>query len=234
MPKCEEAIVLAGGLGTRLRDVVVDLPKPLAPVAGRPFLAYLLDQLAREGMRRVILATGHMAEKIEQAIGDNWQGMDIVYSRETEPLGTGGAIRLAAQRLQGDCAYLTNGDTFVRANLGELEERTRACGLSMGMVLASVPDVARYGAVETNAGHVVAFREKGSSGAGYINAGTYFLAREAIAGLPKEKSYSFETEVLRPEAMAGRVAAFGESSHFIDIGVPDDYQRAQQMFLGLT
>jgi len=234
MPKCEEAIVLVGGLGTRLRDVVPDLPKPLAPVAGRPFLAYLLDQLAKEGIRRSILATGHMAEKIEQAIGSGWQGMDVIYSRETEPLGTGGAIRLAARRLQGDAVYLTNGDTFVRANLGKLEDCTRACELSMGMVLASVPDVARYGAVETDAGRVVAFREKGSSGAGYINAGTYFLAHEAIARLPAEKSYSFETDVLRPEAMAGRVAAFGESSHFIDIGVPEDYRRAQQMFLELA
>lgn len=234
MPRCEEAIVLVGGLGTRLRGVVPDLPKPLAPVAGRPFLAYLLDQLAKEGVRRSILAVGHMAEKIEQVIGNHWQGMDIIYSRETEPLGTGGAIRQAAQLLQGDSVYLANGDTFVRANLGQLEDRTRASELPMGMVLAWVPDVARYGSVETDAGRVVAFREKGSIGAGYINAGTYFLTRESISRLPAAKSYSFETDVLRPEGMAGRVAAFGESSHFIDIGVPEDYQRAQQMFLELA
>ncbi|XRD88366.1 NTP transferase domain-containing protein [Dyella nitratireducens] len=210
--------------------MVPDLPKPLAPVAGRPFLAYLLDQLAQGDMRHVILATGYMAEKIEQTIGDRWRGMDITYSREAEPLGTGGAIRQATQLLKGDATHLVNGDTFVRVDLGGLEDFTRALQLPIGMALAWVPNSARYGAVNIEEGRVVGFQEKGSRAAGYINAGTYFLTSRAIAALPTVKNYSFETDVLRPKALAGGVAAFSESLDFIDIGVPDDYLRAQGMF----
>jgi D-glycero-alpha-D-manno-heptose 1-phosphate guanylyltransferase len=209
--------------------VVPDLPKPLAPVAGRPFLTYLLDEFARGGMRRAILATGYMAEKIEQLIGDRWQGMEVIYSRETEPLGTGGAIRQAVQLLAGDAAYVTNGDTFARIDLGELEKFTRARQLPMGMALAWVPDSARYGAVDIEADRVAGFQEKGSIGGGYINAGTYLLTSSAIAALPSANNYSFESEVLRPQVLAGRVAAFGKSRDFIDIGVPDDYRRAQDL-----
>lgn len=230
MPRCEEVIVLVGGLGTRLRDVVPDLPKPMAPVAGRPFLAYLLDQFVHGGMRRAILATGHMAEKVERVIGRRWQGMEVVYSREAEPLGTGGAIRHAMQLLSGDAVHLANGDTFVRVDLHKLEDFTRASHLPIGMALAWVSDSARYGAVEVEAGRVVGFQEKGSSAPGYINAGTYFLTSDGIAELPPVKNYSFETKVLRPKALAGKVAAFGNSSDFIDIGIPDDYRRAQDLF----
>ncbi|GLQ48022.1 D-glycero-D-manno-heptose 1-phosphate guanosyltransferase [Dyella lipolytica] len=230
MPKAEEAIVLVGGLGTRLRGVVPDLPKPLAPVAGRPFLAHLLDQLSIGGIRRVILATGYLAEKVEQAIGARWRDMDVSYSREEEPLGTGGAIRQAAELLHGDAVHLANGDTFLRFDFAKLENCVNAQQLSIGIALAWVPDVGRYGAVEVREGLVTAFREKGGQGAGYINAGSYFLTQEGIASLPVDRNYSFETVVLQPEALAGRVAAYGDSSDFIDIGVPDDYARAQHMF----
>lgn len=231
MPRAEEAIVLVGGLGTRLRSVVTDLPKPLASVAGRPFLAHLLDQLAVGGLRRVILATGYMAEKIEQAIGARWAGMDIVYSKEPEPLGTGGAIRLAAMLLQGDGVHLANGDTFLRYDLGALEHVVQRAGASLGIALAKVDDVGRYGAVEVADGRVIAFREKGGRGPGLINAGSYFLTAAGITGLPDEDgAYSFESRVLLPGALSGQVAAFDDTSNFIDIGVPDDYAHAQHLF----
>lgn len=231
MPRAEEAIVLAGGLGTRLRTVVADLPKPLASVAGRPFLAHLLDQLARGGLRRVILATGYMAEKIEQAIGARWAGMDIVYSKESEPLGTGGAIRLAATLLQGDGVHLANGDTFLRYDPRALERAVQREGATLGIALAKVEDVGRYGAVEVDNGRVTAFREKGGRGPGLINAGSYFLTATGLAGLPDEDdAYSFENRVLLPSALRGQVAAFDDTSDFIDIGVPDDYARAQHLF----
>jgi D-glycero-alpha-D-manno-heptose 1-phosphate guanylyltransferase len=231
MPRAEEAIVLAGGLGTRLRSVVTDLPKPLAPVAGRPFLAHLLDQLAAGGLRRVILATGYMSEKIEQTIGKRWAGMDIVYSKESEPLGTGGAIHLAAMLLQGDGVHLANGDTFLRYDLRAIERTVQRGGATLGIALAKVEDVGRYGAVEVNNGRVTAFREKGGHGRGLINAGSYFLTATGIAGLPDEEgAYSFESRVLLPSAQSGQVAAFDDTSDFIDIGVPDDYARAQHLF----
>jgi D-glycero-alpha-D-manno-heptose 1-phosphate guanylyltransferase len=231
MPRADEAIVLAGGLGTRLRSAVTDLPKPLASVAGRPFLAHLLDQLAAGGLRRVILATGYMAEKIEQTIGARWAGMDIVYSKESEPLGTGGAIRLAITLLQGDGVHLANGDTFLRYDPGTLERAVQAMGATLGIALAKVDDVGRYGAVEVADGRVIAFREKGGRGPGLINAGSYFLTAAGIADLPAEDgAYSFENRVLLPSILSGQVAAFYDTSDFIDIGVPEDYLRAQLLF----
>lgn len=227
----DEAIVLAGGFGTRLRGIVDDVPKPLAPVAGRPFLAWLLDRLAASGMRRCILATGYLSDAIERAIGTRWQGMEIVYSVEPEPLGTGGAIRLAAMQLRGEGVHVLNGDTWLAYSPQALERATRERGAAIGMALAEVGDVGRYGAVERDTrGMVVGFREKGEQGQGAINAGCYFLTGAALAALPARDAFSFEREVLQPAAAAGTVVAFAETSGFIDIGVPEDYARAQALF----
>ena len=228
----EEAIVLAGGFGTRLRGIVDDVPKPLAPVAGRPFLAWLLDRLAAGGMRRCILATGYLSDVIEQRIGARWQGMEIAYSVEPEPLGTGGAIRLAATRLQGDAAHVLNGDTWLEYDPVALEDTARAAGASMTIALARVDDVARYGAVDIDNGRVTGFREKGESGPGWINAGCYFLGADALAALPVRDAFSFEQDVLQPRVQARAVAAFTATAGFIDIGVPEDYARAQLQFAG--
>lgn len=229
MRAADEAIVLVGGLGTRLRSVVADLPKPLAPVAGRPFLAHLLDQMAAAGLRRVILATGYRAGQVEQAIGSRWAGMDIVYSREQHPLGTGGAIRLAATQLQGTGVHLANGDTFLRYQPHALERLVLDAGVSLGIALAHVPDIGRYGAVEIAGNRVAAFREKGGHGPGLINAGSYFLSAAGLAALPAANNYSFETAVLLPLAAARGVVALTDTQDFIDIGVPEDYARAQQL-----
>ena len=228
----DEAIVLAGGFGTRLRGIVDDVPKPLAPVAGRPFLAWLLDRLATGGMRRCILATGYLSDVIEQRIGARWQGMEIAYSVEPEPLGTGGAIRLAATRLQGDAAHVLNGDTWLEYDPVALEDTARAAGASMAIALARVDDVARYGAVDIDNGRVTGFREKGESGPGWINAGCYFLGADALAALPVRDAFSFEQDVLQPRVQARAVAAFTATAGFIDIGVPEDYARAQLQFAG--
>lgn len=232
--KADEAIVLAGGLGTRLRAELADLPKPLAPVAGRPFLTYVLDQLAANGMRRTILATGYLSNKIEAAIGQRWNGMDIAYSIEDAPLGTGGAIALAARRLQGANAHIANGDTFLRFDLRALEQAVSDTGSWMGMALAAVPDVGRYGSVDVLAGRVRSFREKGGQGRGLVNAGSYFVTPEAIAAFPQRAAFSFEESVLLPLAAAGKVAALAETSDFIDIGVPEDYRNAQRLLAGLA
>ena len=229
MERAEEVIVLVGGLGTRLRSVVADVPKPLAPVAGRPFLAHVLDQLAASGLRRAVLATGYLAEKIEQAIGRRWAGMDIAYSKEHSPLGTGGAIRQAACLLQGRGVHLANGDTFLRFDLLALERQVYASGARLGVALARVPDVGRYGAVEVTEGRITAFLEKGGHGEGFINAGSYFLTPEGLDRLPGETAYSFEHEVLLPSAQAGLLVAYDDTRDFIDIGVPDDYLRAQDL-----
>src|SRR5690606_36931271 len=135
----DQAIVLAGGFGTRLREVVADLPKPMAPVAGRPFLAWLLDSLAVAGLRKVVLATGYMADTIEQFAGASWNGMALAYSREEEPLGTGGAVRLALGQVDpGMGVHVVNGDTFLRYSPGALEAAAATAGVEAGIALAHI------------------------------------------------------------------------------------------------
>ena len=226
----EEAIVLVGGLGTRLRAVVSDVPKPLAPVAGRPFLAWLLDHLADNGMHHVVLAAGYLAELVVDSIGREWRGMEVNYSIESSPLGTGGAVRQACGLLRGDATHLLNGDTFLRYDMSALEQATRTAGSALGMALARVDDVARYGAVVCNAGRVDGFSEKGERGPGYINAGSYYLTSAALLALPKDPAFSFEAKVLGPLTEAGKVCGYAATSGFIDIGVPEDYLRAQSVF----
>jgi len=224
----DEVIILAGGFGTRLRAVISDVPKPLAPVAGQPFLHWVLEHLAVQGMRRVILATGYLAETVEQAFGSYYAGLSVDYSVEAEPLGTGGAIALATQRLQGGSAHVVNGDTFLHYSPQALEASVTGES-DIGVALAHVPDVTRYGSVSIEASRVRAFSEKGHHGAGWINAGCYFLTARAIAALPTGK-FSFETDVLHSGVQRSSIAAFTETTGFIDIGIPEDYLRAQQLF----
>lgn len=223
----DEAIVLVGGLGTRLRAVVSDVPKPLAPVAGRPFLAWVLDNLAAAGMRRVVLATGHMASQVRDLVGATWRGMEVAYSHEESPLGTGGALRQAARLVHGDGVHLLNGDTYLRYSPQALEAETRRLGAWIGVALAQVSEQGRYGAVEVREGRVAAFREKEGGGSGKINAGCYFLTARALDDLPACESFSFEAEVLAAYASSGRIAAYADTDGFIDIGVPEDLERAR-------
>jgi len=222
---CTEVIVLAGGFGTRLRSEVPDLPKPLAPVAGRPFLNYLLDRFAGAGMSRTILATGYLGDLIEATIGSRWGEMDVVYSREESPLGTGGAIAAAARLGSGNGLHVCNGDTYLEYTPAALE--AAAAGLPMAIALAQVDDISRYGAVEVAQGKVLRFHEKQPGGTGLINAGSYFLSADAIDALPALGAFSFEKAILEPMAGRGGVGALLETSGFIDIGVPEDYRRAQ-------
>lgn len=220
-----EILILAGGFGTRLRSEVPDLPKPLAPVAGRPFLAYLLDRYAAVGMTRAILATGYLGDVVEQVIGARWAGMDVVYSREETPLGTGGAIAAAARLSSGQGLHVCNGDTYLEYSTVALE--AAAEGLPMAIALARVPDVSRYGTVDVEQGRVLQFHEKRPGGAGLINAGSYFLSGAALAALPADGAFSFEKAVLEPTAARGLVGALMDTAAFIDIGVPEDFHRAQ-------
>jgi D-glycero-alpha-D-manno-heptose 1-phosphate guanylyltransferase len=229
---CDEAIVLVGGLGSRLRPLVSDVPKPLAPVAGRPFLAWLLDKLAERGIRRTILAAGYLADKVQDAFGDRWNGMCIQYSIEREPLGTGGAIAQALHLRSDDAMHVLNGDTFLDYDPRALELATVEARCMIGMALASVPDVSRYGAVALDAGRVSKFLEKDEHGPGFINAGSYFLDATAIARFPSSGAFSFERTVLTDSVAAGEVYGFTETSGFIDIGVPADYLAAQSVIGG--
>lgn len=232
MPVAKEAIVLAGGFGTRLRSVVSNVPKPLAPVRGRPFLAYVLDLLASNDIHRVILATGYMGDVIVDSVGDRWLGMEVRYSHEEAPLGTGGAIAQAASYIERDAFFVVNGDTYVELDYAAFDMCVDDERAILGMALAHVPDVTRYGSVNVASGRVTGFVEKGAGGAGYINAGVYRLTRSLLKDLPQNHSYSFETDILVPAVERCSVVPFMRTAGFIDIGVPEDYQRAQLELCG--
>lgn len=224
-----EAVLLAGGLGTRLREVVADLPKALAPVAGRPFVAYLLELLAEAGIAHAVLATGHLGDQVERTIGHDWRGMRISYSCEERPLGTGGAVRRAAAQTEGGPLLVLNGDSYLHFDPQAFARAMARHDARIGIALAQVADVARYGAVETGEGRVLGFRGKGGRGPGWINAGVYYFSRMALEQLPQREAFSLESDVLLPTAAAGGVHAYTDTSGFIDIGVPVDYAAAQTL-----
>ena len=229
-PGSIRAFVLCGGLGTRLRAVLSDRPKSMAPVAGVPFLQILLERLRAQGIREVILGTGYLAEQIEEHFGDGSAlGLTISYSRETTALGTGGAVKLAEERLS-DPALILNGDSYVEWELAPLLAQAQAKNVDLVMALQTVPDISRYGSVTVAAdGRITDFVEKGArTGTGLINAGVYLLRRKILADLPNEKPVSLERDVF-PQLLRG--SAFGVVSDglFIDIGVPEDLERAQTL-----
>jgi D-glycero-alpha-D-manno-heptose 1-phosphate guanylyltransferase len=221
-----QAIVLAGGLGTRLRSVVPDLPKPMASVGERPFLAYVLDQLAEAGFASIVLAVGFRHEPIREYFGASYRGVAVSYSVETEPLGTGGAIRLASGKVRAGDVFVLNGDTYLGLDYRAMLDAHRKSRALLSIAVCEVADVARFGALVVERGIVRGFREKGRSGAGWINAGTYVLGEEVRARLPRQGAFSFEQQVLMRRVEELRPLAFPTSGPFIDIGVPEDYARA--------
>lgn len=225
-----QAIVLAGGLGTRLRSVVPDLPKPMAPVAGRPFLAWVLDRLVDAGFERAVLAVGYRFEAIRDHFGDNYRGMALHYSVEHTPLGTGGAIRLAADQVTALPVFILNGDTFLELDYAAMYAAHRQASARLSMAVCRVPDVGRYGALALQGDTVCGFLEKGGSGPGDINAGVYLLSADILQQIPVHTDFSFEQQLLVPRVAELRPLAFHTAGRFIDIGIPEDFERAQQWF----
>lgn len=228
-----EAIVLAGGTGTRLRDVVPDLPKPMAPVAGRPFLEILLIRLAQKGFRRVVLSVGYLAEKIVAHFGDRFFGMELVYALERTPLGTGGAVRLALTFCEKEHVFVFNGDTYLELEVGRVEARWQAHHRPI-IVARGVPDTARFGRLEVCKGNVQSFSETPRSGPGLINAGCYVLPLDALESFPVGHVFSLEKDYLIAAVRRGLFDCFVTHGRFIDIGVPEEYLRAQQELAGVV
>ncbi|MGH8516664.1 MAG: nucleotidyltransferase family protein [Panacagrimonas sp.] len=228
----ETAVILAGGFGTRLAAVVSDVPKPMAPIAGRPFLERLLDRLASQGIARAVLAVGYRSQAIRAHFGAGRAGMELHYSEETEPLGTGGALRRAFESQDLQRAIALNGDTWCDVDLRALARTHDAAGTVATLTLVHQPDASRFGTVEVDAhGRVAGFREKRpDAGPGLINAGVYALDRGVFDLAPAHARFSFENDVLQARATEGRFAAHvAAHATFIDIGVPDDYARAQTL-----
>jgi D-glycero-alpha-D-manno-heptose 1-phosphate guanylyltransferase len=222
-----EAIVLAGGLGTRLAARVQGLPKAMAPVSGRPFLEILLHQLARCGVTRAVLSVGYLHAAIEDHFATSFAGMRLDYAVEETPLGTGGAIRKALDMAEEDAALVLNGDTFLDADYAAMMRFHRAEGAAMTMAVTHQADIARYGGVILRDKRIVGFEEKGRSGPGWINAGAYALSRNLAWPPELGEKFSFETNFLAPQIEGLKPAAFAVDGFFLDIGVPEDYDRAQ-------
>lgn len=221
-----EAVVLAGGFGTRLRAVVADVPKPMAPIAGRPFLERLLGSLARRGVTRAVLSLGYMAEMIQAHFGSRFQGVDIVCEIETTPLGTGGALKKALARVQGDAALVVNGDTFLEVDVAALAARWQRDHRPL-IIGRAVDDTERYGRLQLEGSRLTGFAEKGLRGPGVINTGHYLLPPTLFDGFALPETFSFETDFLVPHIGRIGMEVFLTEGHFIDIGVPEDFLRAQ-------
>ena len=223
------AVVLAGGFGTRLAHITKDMPKPMAPVNGRPFLQYVLDHLVGCGVEDIVLAVGYKWEQIRDYFGERLQGVPLRYSVEIEPLGTGGAIWRALEGIEAGDLVVVNGDTLFPVNIAEMFARHRDSSALLTMAVRCVPDARRFGRLVVEADNrVTAFLEKGEGGPGLINGGVYVLNRDLfrIADFPER--FSFETDCLEQRMQEIRPLAFFSDAYFIDIGIPEDYDRARR------
>ncbi len=228
-----DVAVLAGGFGTRIRSVLGDTPKVLAPVDGRVYLAWLLDWLSGYGVRRVVLCLGHLSDRVIDWARDNTPaGMELALSVEPEPMGTAGAIRLARPLFRSDPVVVMNGDTFVGADLALLLRQHRRLGTAITLLCAQVADAGRYGRVEIDRSDRIArFAEKeaGRAAPGTINAGIYALSARALDALDRSEARSIEREVFMA-APAGSIGAVVTDGPFIDIGTPESLRAAADAF----
>lgn len=222
-----EAIILAGGLGTRLRSVVSDLPKCMAPVAGHPFLHYLLEYLSKENITHVILSLGYKHELVEAWITQQKLPFRISYSIEEEPLGTGGAVKLALEQATEEEVFILNGDTFFAVNLNEFRKFHQHKKSEFSIALKPMTQFDRYGNVEMNATEkITAFREKQPCVFGQINGGIYLMNRTSTLLPVQTEKFSLESDVLQKKVGNAAIYGFVCSVYFIDIGIPEDFAKA--------
>ena len=229
------AIILAGGKGTRLQSVVSDRPKPLALVAGRPFIEYLLDQLNNAGITHVVISTGYLGEQIRQQLGTTYKKLSLHYSQEDIPLGTAGALRHALPLIPSQQILVLNGDSYCDIDFTKLVASHKTKNALVTMATVAVPEVSRYGSVTTTQdGRIIDFREKGlQTGEGFINAGIYVINKSVVCNIVPDKLISLERDIF-PQYLDQAMYGFATNGTFIDIGIPDDYERAQELFQRIT
>jgi len=234
-----QAVILAGGAGTRLRPIVSDRPKSMATFGGKPFLEYQIDTLRRHGVTEVILCVGYLREHIERHFGDGKHcGVHVRYSVEHVPLGTGGAVRNAASLL-GDTFLLLNGDSFIELDVGAFVEahgkHRRGDARVVGtLAMTRVQDASAYGSVEMDHDQrIVHYREKATSTSPWISAGLYALERSILDAWPPDRAISMENDVI-PDALDNGRLLFGHpaSGFFVDIGTPEGHAHFRQYIEG--
>lgn len=218
-----QAIILAGGFGTRLIGVVSDLPKPMAPIRGVPFLSYILDQLNDYGFSKVVLAVGYLSNKIKDFYGPHYKNLKIQYSYEDTPLGTGGCVYQAVDLIEDDYVYVINGDTYFDIDFNSIHKPKRAL-----IVCKHIKNASRYGRVIFNDSNIItSFAEKQSDISGYINGGIYYLKKDIFNEFNVSNKFSLEKDFFEKYIHKLNIEVFKSEAYFIDIGIPEDYERAQ-------
>ena len=232
MKKITEAIVLVGGFGTRLQHIVSDVPKPMAPINGTPFLSYTLEKLMAWEIEHVILSTGHLHEKIEEYYGNQYKNLTITYSHEKEPLGTGGAILFALDKANTNNVLVLNGDTLFDIDFASFNTFFQEKNTLLAVALRKVNDMSRYGAVLIDKTEkIVDFIEKNEQkNSGFINGGIYLLNKALFTQTKMPEKFSFEKDILEKLYTKINIYGLAFDAYFIDIGTPEDYARAQNEF----
>lgn len=230
----KEAIILAGGLGTRLRSAVPDLPKCMAPVNGRPFIAYIIDYFQQAGIEKFIFALGYKSEHFDNFLRDTLPEGNFQLSIEQEPLGTGGAIRLACTRTTEEQVLVLNGDTFFRIRPDALAAFHQEHQAHCSLCLKPMQNFDRYGVVELDDNQrISSFREKQYYHNGLINGGIYALDTAKFREEALPEKFSFEKDYLEKMVTKRRLFGLVQDDYFIDIGIPEDYERAQTDMLNV-
>jgi D-glycero-alpha-D-manno-heptose 1-phosphate guanylyltransferase len=227
------AVLLAGGRGTRLESVSGGLPKPLMEVGGRPFIEHVLENLVNSGCIHVVIAASYKWELLRDHLGTSYRGCALDWSIENRPLGTGGAIHQAFELFDLADALVLNADTLFRVNLADLQTRHLACGAAVTVALREVPDVARFGEVTIDIdGRIVLFSEKGRHGPGLINGGVYYIDGRVWSEGNYSEAFSFESDYLQKRSGSAALYGYVSAGYFIDIGIPDDLERARHDLSG--
>jgi D-glycero-alpha-D-manno-heptose 1-phosphate guanylyltransferase len=228
-----DCIILAGGLGTRLRSVISEVPKCMAPVAGKPFLFYILKYLSGyDNINRVILSVGYLREHIFDWLEKNKKGFSFGFDFSIEEmlLGTGGGIRLAMNKTESESVLILNGDTFFNIDLALFCRQHKSVVATLSVALKPMQDFDRYGNVVLNDNKITAFKEKEFCVKGLINGGVYIINKTNSFFDDLPEKFSFETEILQPAAKDNLIHGFVFDNYFIDIGIPEDYKRADKEF----
>ncbi len=219
-----EAVILAGGFGTRLSHIVSDVPKPMAPVCNRPFLRFILDDIIEKGVTRIILAVGYKQDTISDYFGISYRGVELIYSVEDTPLGTGGALKQALSLCDDKNVFVLNGDTFFDVNLSEMSKNKDKIAIATKRMY----NFSRYGTVQISSNNIINnFIEKAPTQAGLINGGVYYVPTNVLQHI-NEKTFSFESDYLEKTLEDEVLISFESEGYFIDIGVPEDYSAAQK------
>jgi D-glycero-alpha-D-manno-heptose 1-phosphate guanylyltransferase len=222
------AIILAGGLGTRLRSTVPNLPKCMAPVAGQPFLYYVINHLRMQGIHKIIFSLGYMHHIIEEWLAKEFSTMDYEICIEEEPLGTGGAIQLALHKASAENVFVANGDTLFRFNAAELLQTHKKNNAECTLALKPMLEFDRYGVVELDKKNIItSFKEKQYYKKGLINAGLYLINKKHFLQKKFPSKFSFEKDYLEKFVGAQKFSGIAQNKYFIDIGIPEDYNKAQ-------